>query len=300
MRARTVLVAVAAAAAMLGAAGPASADGLPISSQFGAAPGSALSWVTPNLSTGAGGLTGAMSPDPIAMFDSTELLGAASGAGYALVSDLSVQGELVLENADLARRAQEMLEERLRAEAARQNQVGAEGCPTSAPAGTLRGAAAGMDVYQLCAQSVAEAATPEAAKAIKYVFANLGAPYACNGVGRMSDYRFDCSSLVSRAYYEAAGVGTAGETWAPSTRDMVPWGGAALASWAAYVAPENARPGDLILYSTPDPTSEHVVMMLANGTMAHTNSCGDVAHITTFTGFGPSFSVARRVDATRA
>lgn len=179
-----------------------------------------------------------------------------------------------------------------------QTLIGDDGCPTAVPLNTLRNGAEGWDVHELCARSVAAAATPEAALAIKYAFRALGAPYACGGVGRSLPFRYDCSSLVSRAYAEGAGLNTAGDGWAPSTRDLVPWDGVKLAPWAGYVAPENARPGDMVLYDTGGATYRHVVMLLSDGYMLHTNACGDVAKVEPFWGFGTdhaTFLVARRV-----
>jgi cell wall-associated NlpC family hydrolase len=185
------------------------------------------------------------------------------------------------------------------AQAAIERLGGSVTCPTAAPAGTLRGGSDAIGVAALCKQAVSAAATPQAALAIIQGFRQLGAPYACGGVGRMDAYRFDCSSFVSRAYYLGAGLETAGSNWAPSTQDMVPWGGAALASWAKLVAPAAVRPGDLVLYDTGGATYRHVVMYLGNGLMMHTSHCGDVAHVTTFWGFGNTtthkFLVARRV-----
>lgn len=186
-----------------------------------------------------------------------------------------------------------------------QTAVDGSGCPDSVPAGTLREGSEVIGAKELCEKSVAQAATPEAARAIEWSFRQLGAPYACDGVGRLNPYRFDCSSLVSRAYFEGAGLNTAGKTWAPSTRDLMPWDGVELADWAAYVTPENARPGDLALYrscTTPPCSYQHVVMMLADGYMLHTNRCGDVAHVKKFTGFSKDngFAVARRVDPEKA
>jgi len=180
-----------------------------------------------------------------------------------------------------------------------QTLIGADGCPTQVPGGTLRGSAAGLDIHALCARNVAAAHTPEAALAIKFAFRSLGAPYACGGVGRSLPFRFDCSSLVSRAYSEGAGLRTAGDGWAPSTRDMVPWDGVPLAPWADAVAPEFALPGDLILYDTGGALYRHVVMLLADGLMLHTNSCGDVAKIEDSWGFGTAtatYLVTRRVN----
>jgi hypothetical protein len=145
---------------------------------------------------------------------------------------------------------------------------------------------------------VSAAATLQARTAIRAAFSMLGAPYACGDVGRARTFRYDCSSLVARAY-AAAGIRSSGPTWAASTRDMVPWDGRALAPWAAYVAPSRIRPGDLVLYDTGGATYRHVVMYLGSGYMLHTSYCGGVAHVAAFWGFGRSshgrFLVARRV-----
>jgi cell wall-associated NlpC family hydrolase len=179
-----------------------------------------------------------------------------------------------------------------------QTLIPSDTCPTSVPAGTLRGGSATMGALALCKASVAQAATPQAALAIIKAFTYLGAPYACKGIGRNDPFRFDCSSLVSRAYHEGAGLATAGATWAPSTRNIVPWDGVPLASWASYVGPSAIRPGDLALYDTGGRFYRHVVMVLANGFQLHTNSCGDVAHVSRFRGTsGNGFLVARRVLA---
>lgn len=227
------------------------------------------------------------------------LMGAPSDDGlgaYEIVALAAASSDSALSSAEIARTAQEAADAK-RAQATLGAQAGPEGCPTASPGGTLRSGAESIGAYQLCADSVAQAPTEAAAKAIKWAFSKLGAPYACGGEGRMEAFRFDCSSLVSRAYYEGAGIGTAGDSWAPSTRDMVPWDGAALGRWYSYVAPADARPGDLILYDTGGSTYRHVVMLLADGFMLHTNSCGDVAHVTAFWGFDSRFLVARRVVA---
>lgn len=167
------------------------------------------------------------------------------------------------------------------------------GCPQSAPEGTLRGHHAtgatepGSDLdlqrqlLDLCMRSISQAASRAAAEAIEYGFHMLGAPYACEGRGRSDIFRFDCSSFVSRAYHEAAGLPTAKLGWAPSTRDMVPWDGHTMAGWLYEIEPESVMPGDLVLFDTGLLTSRHVVMVLSDGMMMHTSSCGDVLHVTT-------------------
>lgn len=157
--------------------------------------------------------------------------------------------------------------------------VGPDGCPTSAPEGTLRGTAATLDVAVLCARSVALAPTPEAALAVKYAFRALGAAYACDGIGRDLPMRYDCSSLVARAYAEGAGLLTATETWIPTTRNLLPWDGASQAPWARTIEAEDVLPGDLVLYDTAHLASRHVVMVLADGYMLHVAECGDVANV---------------------
>jgi cell wall-associated NlpC family hydrolase len=182
----------------------------------------------------------------------------------------------------------------------------ADGCPKQTIDSTLRDGSASIGVERLCHEAVADAATPQAALAIGWAFRHLGAQYACGGAGRMLPYRADCSSFVSRAYHEGAGLGTASLYDAPSTRDMVPWGGASLDPHYAFVAPADLKPGDLVLYDTcPQPGCpyRHVVMYLGTAGghpwMVHTSSCGDVAHVSAFWGAGDGghapFLVARRV-----
>jgi cell wall-associated NlpC family hydrolase len=177
--------------------------------------------------------------------------------------------------------------------------VGPDGCPTNAPDGSIRSSAAD-DVARLCARSVALAPTPEAALAIKYAFRTLGAAYACDGIGRNLPMRYDCSSLVTRAYSEGAGLLTTTDTWIPTTRNLLPWDGAVQAQWARNIEPEEALPGDLILYDTEHLASRHVVMLLADGHMLHVAECGDFSHVTGFWGYtegtGYRYLGARRVD----
>ena len=187
--------------------------------------------------------------------------------------------------------------------------VGPDGCPTGDVTATLRGGAETFGAAVLCKKAVAQAATPQAALAITWAFQHLGASYACGGSGRLLPFRADCSSFVSRAYFEGAGIGKAGPDWAPSTRDMVPWDGVALDPHYSFVAPTALRPGDLVLYDTCPQGGcpyKHVVMFLGSPDggktyfMAHTNSCGDIAKVEPFWGFptsGHPFLVARRVLA---
>ena len=180
--------------------------------------------------------------------------------------------------------------------------IGPDGCPLNATVGLDDGSDA-IGVYELCKQAVAQAATPQAAAAIKQALRWLGAPYACGGAGRMDPFRFDCSSFVSRAYFESSGIPVAGKNWASTTRDMIPWDGAKLDPHYAFVAPADLRPGDLVTFYSCLPVAgcpyQHVAMYLGtiNGKVwqVHTNYCGGVAHVTFFEGFGPKYAVGRRV-----
>jgi cell wall-associated NlpC family hydrolase len=147
-----------------------------------------------------------------------------------------------------------------------QTAVGPDGCPTAAPPNTLRGGSASVGIAKLCADSVAQARTPQAANAIKAAMANLGKPYS--QPKRNSPGFFDCSSFVTRAY-QTAGVPIAppGQN-APTTKTIV------RARWAVHIPLSQVRPGDLI-----EPTSGHVAMALADGFVIHTNATGDVSHV---------------------
>ncbi len=166
---------------------------------------------------------------------------------------------------------------KLIAVAAPQTVVGNNGCPKEVLEGTVP---EGIKIKQLCAIAVRTAASPQAAFAIKWALVRVGAPYACEGIGRLEAWRFDCSSFVSRAYAEGAGLRTAGDGWAPSTRNMVPWDGATLDPHYAVIDPKDIRPGDLALYDTC-PAGEvcpyrHVVMYL--GPMEKGGPADDGAH----------------------
>ena len=190
-------------------------------------------------------------------------------------------------------------------------EVGPDGCATSVPAGTVPD---GVDIQYLCRTAANEAATPQAQLAVQWALIHLGAPYACEGVGRLNDWVFDCSSYVSRAYAEGAGLDTAGADWAPTTRNMLPWGGASLDAHYEVIDPQDLAPGDLVLYDTCTAEEKdegecdyrHVVMYLGEQApgmgplMAHTNACGEVSRVVPFTGTDVSnFLGARRVIASK-
>lgn len=233
---------------------------------------------------------------------------ASSAAATALIrrddaaSDAaSIGDELAKASATLKRQEKEL--ERLIAAAAPQTVVGRTGCPKQVLEGTVP---IDVSVSELCREAVSRARSPQAASAIKWALVRLGAPYACEGAGRLAQWRYDCSSFVSRAYAEAAGLGTAGAAWAPSTRSMLPWGGESLDPHYLPIPAKALSPGDLAFYDTC-PAGEtcdyrHVVMYLGPLTkggppyMVHTSECGGVANVAPFPGTDvPNFLGARRV-----
>jgi len=200
----------------------------------------------------------------------------------SLAFDAQQLAEVSRTESDNRRRAEEQkIIAAARARAARaQTEVAPDGCPTSVPPRTLRGGAEDVGAYELCAYSVASAATPEAAEAVKFVFQNLGVPYS--RTDRMGANAFDCSSYVMRAY-ESAGVGVISGGWAPTTHTLAPYPGYSSYPWLETIDYDQAQPGDLLL-RPPSPSRPdgggHVAMLLAEGFMIHTSTVGDVSHVT--------------------
>ena len=207
---------------------------------------------------------------------------------YALAKGLLEQASVNLENSlQSVENAQESLDIILGQKMSYQTVVAPDGCPVEVPYGTLREYEG--TVWGLCARSVAQAPTPQAALAIKYAFRALGADYACDDMSRYAAFSYDCSSLVARSYGTGAGMPILDTIRTLSTRQMVPWGGGELVSWLTPVPEDMALPGDIVLYDTFKVDTRHVVIMLADGMMLHTDSCEDVAHIRKFWGFANSY-----------
>ena len=160
----------------------------------------------------------------------------------------------------------------------RQTVVNGTECPNVAPqsaiAGkeTLRGGAGDVGIRELCVEAVAEAPTAEAARAIIFAFSNLGITYS--QPLRSTPTAFDCSSYVSRSYESAGLVMNVGGAHF-NTRQLLPWDGGSRPEWVVPVSPHLAKPGDLVF-----PAQGHVAMKLTRGFIIHTNSTGDVSHVT--------------------
>jgi hypothetical protein len=150
-------------------------------------------------------------------------------------------------------------------DASAQTTVGADGCPTSAPGGTMLGGSATLGIEKVCEDSVAQAATPSAALAIKYELTHLGFYYS--QPLRMTSDHYDCSSFATRAY-EAAGLDVISGGNAPTTA------GIRAAPWGVQIPVSEAQPGDLLF---PEPG--HVVMMMADGFVAESSHPGETTHV---------------------
>lgn len=138
----------------------------------------------------------------------------------------------------------------------------------------LRDGADAIGYKQLCVNSVAQAPTPEAARAIIFAFRNLGGIY---DTSRRNRERFDCSGYVSKAY-EYAGVlmHSRDENMRNyfTTHRLLPHSWGTRPAWVVQVDPLVMQPGDLMF-----PFDGHVVMVLSDGYMAHSPGTGDVNHV---------------------
>lgn len=211
--------------------------------------------------------------DPVTGSMSGDEFGQGLSADYATQADLMANDMLAYDTAALADQARREAAARKAAEDAKKAKTQSAGgnydtssCPTSAPAGTLRAGAERDGILKICQDSVAQARSPEAARAIIYALNHLGSPYS--NAKRNEEGYYDCSSYTTRSY-QAAGVNIAppGQN-APTTATM------RGARWAVPISYSQLKPGDLI-----QPFSGHVAMWLADGWMVHTNRPGDVSHI---------------------
>lgn len=154
-----------------------------------------------------------------------------------------------------------------------QSTVGPNQCPTSAPANTLFGGA--TNIYKICSDSIKQAPTAAAARAIIAALGHLGIPYSETSARNGPNY-YDCSSFVTKMY-ELAGVNIAppGQN-APTTITI------ALAGWGVHLPTSAAQPGDLLEYYNLDHDNliDHVVMKLADGFVVQESGTGILSNVT--------------------
>lgn len=187
---------------------------------------------------------------------------------YLLANDISDSSFLALDTAELARTSLEQAERARKEQAAApagEHGVGPDGCPTSAPANTLREGAANIGIATLCENSVAQAPHEYAALAIKHQLNNIGEIYS--QPKRMQKGHSDCSSMAMRSY-DAAGLNILVNNWAPNTTAI------RGSKWATRIPHNQTLPGDLIF-----PFPGHVATKLSDGYMVHNNRTGDVSHV---------------------
>lgn len=159
----------------------------------------------------------------------------------------------------------------------RQTIVNGNECPNVAPLSAiagrtvLRDGAETIGIRELCVEAVAEAPSPEAARAIIFAFNNLGITYSQEL--RSTPRAFDCSSYVSRAY-ESSGLIMNNGGVHFSTHSLFPHSGYSRPEWVVPIALHAARPGDLVF-----PSQGHVAMVLTRGFIIHTNATGDVSKV---------------------
>jgi hypothetical protein len=138
----------------------------------------------------------------------------------------------------------------------------------------LRDGAEQIGMKTLCAESVAQAASPEAARAIIYAFKHLGAPYTPVDEGRRNwKDHYDCSSYYSRSW-ESTGVLMSSSNWPFTTHTLMPWDGRNRPEYIVEIPSWETRPGDMVF-----PFEGHVSMVLARGYMIHTDRRGDVSKV---------------------
>lgn len=109
-------------------------------------------------------------------------------------------------------------------------------CPTTAPAGTI--VPVGVDVRVACETAETTAPTPQAAAAIRYAFGQLGAAYSQSNRYSEDPPKFDCTSLISRAYSAAGAMITRGDS-------STPWGLGGGFGWTGAYMPQNYEGSNL-------------------------------------------------------
>ena len=145
------------------------------------------------------------------------------------------------------------------------------GCPSSAPAGMVR---VPGDVGQLCRTAVAGATSPQAAGAIRYAFAHLGAAYSQFNRDSVSPPVYDCSSLVGRAF-RAAG--------ARITRGSSSWNFYPYFGWTGAYTTDAYQGTNLMRLASNAPMVPGDIIIQFNGSNP-ANSAGNAGHAQMYLG----------------
>lgn len=149
-------------------------------------------------------------------------------------------------------------------------------CPTVAPPGTI--VPAGVDVRVACETAETMAPTPEAAAAIRYAFGNLGARYSQSDRYAMNPPKFDCTSLISRAY-DAAGA------WIIRGDNTFRWGAGGVFGWTGSYLPQYYEGSNLTRVASFSQLQPGDVIIEFNGSTP-AGSVGDGGHAQLYLGNG--------------
>ena len=137
-------------------------------------------------------------------------------------------------------------------------------CPRTTPGGFYFDVdRARRNFRALCVQSVVQAPSERAARAVVYAFRAVGSRYSQSDRGGFRIY--DCSSLVSRAWFAAGArgmrLGDPSSPYWPTTYSLLDGQGGTR----RVAGP--GRPGDLVF-----PHSGHVMMRISQGLVIHASS----------------------------
>lgn len=167
-----------------------------------------------------------------------------------------------------------------------QTEVDAKGCPKELPEGapqiSMDSASRQIGINKLCQRSIKQARTPEAAKALLWAFPKVG-DWWYSQPKRMNSGWADCSSYVSRAYQEGAGLKLySGNGWITPTF---------LQSKGSHTVSDTSKlkPGDWF-----EPSRGHVVFIIADGFYMHASQPGQPIKIAR--AYQDSFNVGGYID----
>lgn len=175
-----------------------------------------------------------------------------------------------------------------------QTSIDSADCPSDdvpIPAQSMEGGSYEFGMKKLCENSVAQARSPEAAIAVKWMLNRVGRVWYSQPQ-RMAEDKADCSSSISRAYQEGAGL------------KLYPEGGNAWVTWTFLggggpgiprpdgvidVPTSELRPGDAYL-----PHDGHVVMVLSDGFIVHASQDGTPIKVQKF--YHGALDAGRAID----
>lgn len=155
-----------------------------------------------------------------------------------------------------------------------QTDIDSSDCPTDdvpIPEQSMKGGSYEFGMQTLCENSVAQARSPEAAMAVKWMLNRVGV-FWYSQERRNEEGFADCSSSIARAYQEGAGLNLYPEgtnAWVTWTFSGRPGPGVVSPKGLVRVPASELRPGDAYL-----PDDGHIVMVLSDGFIVHASMDG--------------------------